>query len=89
MSIDVKTIDTLLDERRTFPPSDEFRHRARVTDDSLYRAAEDDPEAFWAERRLLRDIAENRQLGDTTTLADAHIVSDLQERAKEEQDKEA
>ena len=50
MSIDVKTIDTLLEERRTFPPSEEFRRRARVTDDSLYRAAEADPEAFWAEQ---------------------------------------
>jgi acetyl-CoA synthetase len=40
-------------------------------------------------RRLLRDIAENRQLGDTTTLADAGIVADLQRRAMEEQDKEA
>jgi acetyl-CoA synthetase len=39
-------------------------------------------------RRLLRDIAENRQLGDTTTLADASIVSDLQRRATEEESKE-
>jgi len=33
-------------------------------------------------RRLLRDIAEGRMLGDTTTLADSSIVADLQERAK-------
>jgi acetyl-CoA synthetase len=39
-------------------------------------------------RRLLRDIAEQRQLGDTTTLADATVVHDLQARAKEEEDKE-
>ena len=39
-------------------------------------------------RRLLRDIAENRQLGDTTTLADATIVADLQRRATEEEAKE-
>jgi acetyl-CoA synthetase len=31
-------------------------------------------------RRLLKDIAEDKQLGDTTTLADASIVSDLQEK---------
>jgi acetyl-CoA synthetase len=35
-------------------------------------------------RRLLRDIAEGRMLGDTTTLADSTIVSELQERAKVE-----
>jgi acetyl-CoA synthetase len=40
-------------------------------------------------RRLLRDIAENRQLGDTTTLADAGIVEDLRRRATEEEGKEA
>jgi len=34
-------------------------------------------------RRLLRDVAEGRDLGDTTTLADASIVTDLQRRASE------
>ena len=33
-------------------------------------------------RRLLRDIAEGRALGDTTTLADSTVVLELQERAK-------
>ncbi len=33
-------------------------------------------------RRLLRDIAEGRSLGDTTTLADSAVVHELQERAK-------
>ncbi|MGB8907266.1 MAG: acetate--CoA ligase [Candidatus Cybelea sp.] len=33
-------------------------------------------------RRLLRDIAEGRTLGDTTTLADSSIVKELQERSK-------
>ena len=33
-------------------------------------------------RRLLRDIAEGRTLGDTTTLADSTVVAELQERAK-------
>ncbi|GAC1561991.1 MAG: acetate--CoA ligase [Vulcanimicrobiaceae bacterium] len=32
-------------------------------------------------RRLLRDIAEGRALGDTTTLADSSVVLDLQSRA--------
>jgi acetyl-CoA synthetase len=31
-------------------------------------------------RRLLQDIAEGRALGDTTTLADASVVSQLKER---------
>jgi len=39
-------------------------------------------------RRLLRDIAENRRLGDTTTLADAGVVDELQQRAREEAGKE-
>jgi acetyl-CoA synthetase len=34
-------------------------------------------------RRLLRDVAEGRNLGDTTTLADASVVSELQRRARE------
>jgi acetyl-CoA synthetase len=34
-------------------------------------------------RRLLRDVAEGRNLGDTTTLADAGVVSELQRRATE------
>ncbi len=37
-------------------------------------------------RRLLRDIAEGRTLGDTTTLADSSIVKELQERAKIDQE---
>ena len=32
-------------------------------------------------RRLLRDVAENRPLGDTTTLADPSVVDELQTRA--------
>jgi len=34
-------------------------------------------------RRLLRDVAEGRNLGDTTTLADASVVNELQRRAVE------
>ncbi len=35
-------------------------------------------------RRLLRDVAEGRNLGDTTTLADASVVNELQRRANTE-----
>ncbi len=36
-------------------------------------------------RRLLRDVAENRVLGDTTTLADPAVVAEIQQRAATEQ----
>jgi acetyl-CoA synthetase len=39
-------------------------------------------------RRLLRDVAENRPLGDTTTLADPTVVEELRSRGAEEQSKE-
>jgi acetyl-CoA synthetase len=32
-------------------------------------------------RRLLRDMAENRELGDTTSLADPAVVKELQAQA--------
>jgi acetyl-CoA synthetase len=35
-------------------------------------------------RRLLRDVAEQRELGDTTTLADPAVVDELKERAETE-----
>ena len=34
-------------------------------------------------RRLLRDIAAGRNLGDTTTLADATVVDEIKRRASE------
>ncbi len=40
-------------------------------------------------RRLLRDIAEGRMLGDTTTLADSSVVAELQARARREGSNEA
>ncbi len=44
-----KSLDALLDERRTFPPSDEFRGRANWNDAAIYDRAAKDPEGFWAE----------------------------------------
>jgi acetyl-CoA synthetase len=35
-------------------------------------------------RRLLRDIAEGKTLGDTTTLADPNVVAKLKEQYQEE-----
>ncbi|MCY3953390.1 MAG: acetyl-coenzyme A synthetase, partial [bacterium] len=34
-------------------------------------------------RRLLRDVVEGRNLGDTTTLADASVVTEIRQRASE------
>ena len=39
-------------------------------------------------RRLLRDVAENRPLGDTTTLADAGVVEEIRERSLAEREQE-
>ena len=35
-------------------------------------------------RRLLRDVAENRPLGDTTTLADPTVVEEIRQRGHAE-----
>jgi acetyl-CoA synthetase len=39
-------------------------------------------------RRLLRDVAEHRALGDTTTLADPAVVEEIQQRAEAEKSSE-
>jgi acetyl-CoA synthetase len=48
------TITSLLDEKRLFPPSEEFRSQARVKSPEEFQAlakqAEDDLEAFWAQQ---------------------------------------
>lgn len=35
-------------------------------------------------RQLLKDVAENRELGDTTTLVDPSVVTELKQRAESE-----
>ena len=42
-------IEALLEERRTFPPSDEFRSQAVISDEEVYRRADEDFEGFWAD----------------------------------------
>ena len=42
------TIEAYYLEERTFPPPDEFRANALVTDESLHKEADADFEAFWA-----------------------------------------
>ena len=43
----LEEIDALLDEQRSFPPSDKFRQEARVSDVSVYKKATEDSEGFW------------------------------------------
>ncbi len=114
-------IDALLQENRTFEPTEELRRNASANDPKVYDIP--DREAGWAEeldwkkkwdtvakkigaiarpetilvtadlpktrsgkimRRLLRDIAEGRALGDVTTLADPTVVASLKDRYEEE-----
>jgi acetyl-CoA synthetase len=43
-----KTIEALLQERRTFEPPEDFAKRANANDPSIYDNALEDPEAWWA-----------------------------------------
>jgi acetyl-CoA synthetase len=45
-----KSLDALLDERRTFPPSNDFHEHANWNDPEVYDRAAKDPEGFWAEQ---------------------------------------
>jgi acetyl-CoA synthetase len=45
-----KTIEALLQERRTFEPPEEFAKQANANDASVYERAEKDPDAWWAEQ---------------------------------------
>ncbi|MBV9284330.1 MAG: acetyl-coenzyme A synthetase, partial [Acidimicrobiia bacterium] len=48
MRVGEATIEAYYLEDRTFPPSDEFRSNALVSDDALHKEAEADWESFWA-----------------------------------------
>ena len=41
-------LEALLEEGRSFPPSEEFRRQANVSDPAVYEDARRDPEGFWA-----------------------------------------
>jgi acetyl-CoA synthetase len=58
------TIEDYFHEERTFPPSPEFAAAALVSDDSLYREADADYEAFWA--RQARELITWSRDFDTT-----------------------
>ncbi len=48
-----QSIESVLTEKRSFPPSDEFSRAAHVKSmaqyEEMYRRADEDPEAYWAE----------------------------------------
>ncbi|HVH12879.1 MAG TPA: acetyl-coenzyme A synthetase N-terminal domain-containing protein, partial [Longimicrobium sp.] len=48
MSSTEPTLDSLLQEDRSFPPPPEFAARANASDPALYAQADADPEVFWA-----------------------------------------
>jgi acyl-CoA synthetase (AMP-forming)/AMP-acid ligase II len=58
------TIEDYFLEERTFPPSPEFKAGALTSDDSLYREADADYEAFWA--RQARELLSWNSDFDTT-----------------------
>jgi acetyl-CoA synthetase len=68
----------LRDELRDFV-ADKIGAIARP-DDILFSADLPKTRSGKIMRRLLRDIAEGRALGDTTTLADPHVVASLKEQ---------
>jgi acetyl-CoA synthetase len=43
-------IEVLAKKGRSFPPPDDFKAQALITDDSLYKAAEEDFEGFWLDQ---------------------------------------
>ena len=54
-----ETIESLLAEGRTFPPSDEFKKTALVTGADVYDEAEVDFEGFWARQATALDWFED------------------------------
>mgnify|MGYP003321839249 CR=1 FL=1 len=48
MAENIGSIEALLQEDRTFPPSEEFKNQANINDPGVYEEAVNDPEAFWA-----------------------------------------
>ncbi len=67
MAKEARTIEDLLKEKRSFLARKEFREKAHVKSESVYKKAS-------------RNIAEGGVLGDTTTLADSTVVRQLKDK---------
>lgn len=74
-------IDVLLSENRKFEPDPAFKLTANVSSPEIYASARSGK----IMRRLLRDIAEGRALGDTTTLADPNVVASLRDQYEDKE----
>jgi acetyl-CoA synthetase len=61
---DPNTIEAMLDEQRRFPPLADFRRRATIQDDAVYRDAANDLEGFWG--KLAAEKLEWIRKWDTT-----------------------
>jgi acetyl-CoA synthetase len=48
MATQPERLEALLEEKRRFPPSEEFRRQANWNDPDIYRRAREDPEGFFA-----------------------------------------
>ena len=79
----VKTSPSLRDELKEFV-TQKIGALARP-DDILFSADLPKTRSGKIMRRLLRDIAEGRALGDTTTLADPGVVAALKEKYEEKE----
>ena len=55
--------DALLQEDRTFPPSEAFKAQANISDPNVYEEAKRDPEAFWAKFAEELDFQRERIVG--------------------------
>ena len=53
-----KTIEALLDERRTFAPPEDFVEKALANDPTIYAGAERDPDAWWEQQAERLDWAQ-------------------------------
>ena len=69
--------------QRICSPSEVWTCAIARPDDILFSADLPKTRSGKIMRRLLRDIAEGRTLGDTTTLADPNVVASLKEQYEE------
>ncbi len=49
VAVQQERLVALLDEKRSFPPSEEFRRQANASDPAIYERAQRDLEKFWGE----------------------------------------
>ena len=72
-------IDALLQENRSFPPSDSFRRQSQFSDPEIYERAAQDPDAFWSalagELEWIDAVAHGARRRTSLTLAGSSAAS--------------